>query len=383
MHASALPVDINELATTKVKILDLLEVREPQFVARWQKLSENARVLNPFWDPGFCLPALHSLSDGEVFIAAVVEEDGTLAALAPFCHRKIMGFGPKVASLWTHDFVPLGTPLVSSKAADTAFLTLLEGIIEHTKAPILASSLKRTGDLGELPSSKITTTIISEHQRAAIVTDHPGERYRCNTLSRQRRQGLDRRFRRLAERTSHLGPLEIKFCHDPELVPSRFEEFMRLERLSWKGTNKTALLSNESHAAFAREAALSLSQRNACTVATLQAGETVLSALTLFHINGEFFSWKTSFDETYRECSVGVQILARFTDEIRQGDDTLVLDSCTSPDNETANAIWSERNTIQTVLFHNSRQAAKCLAIKSALQMKEKARQTAKSALRR
>lgn len=351
-----------------------------QFVAAWRTLSELSRVPNPFWDPDFCIPAMALVAPDTIKIATLTNPDGSLAALAPFTVQRLMKFGPKVATLWTHDYIPLGTPLVATDN-EQAFEALLNGIVTETGAPLLANDLKQMQKLGTISKDIISTHIINTHQRAALKSTQPGEIYRRTTLSKQRRQGLDRRFRRLRERTTHLGTLEIDLCRDPELVPSRFEAFMRLEKIGWKGGNRTALLSNESHATFARNAALNLAARRSAMVATLKAGETVLAALTLFQINGETFSWKTTFDENFSACSPGTQLLARFADPIMGNGESFQLDSCAAPNNEIANTIWGEREIVQNVIFSTPAQSALATTLKHTEQLKQGTKQTAKSLL--
>ncbi|MEP2943099.1 MAG: GNAT family N-acetyltransferase [Hyphomicrobiales bacterium] len=377
-----MPETAIQQAAPMFQIIDDKAALSPQFVAAWRALSERAYVPNPFWDPHFCIPAMTLATPGTIKIATLTNPDGSLAALAPFTLKRVMKVGPKVAVLWTHDYIPLGTPLIAA-ADETAFQSLLLGIMNETGSPLLAYALKQLPKLGTLSKDIIATHVINTHHRAALQSSEPGETYRRATLSKQRRQGLDRRFRRLGERTAHLGKLEIDLCRDPEIIPSRFEAFMRLEQVGWKGGNNTALLSNKLHADFARDAALKLAQRQSAMVATLKAGETVLAALTLFQINGETFSWKTAFDNNYKECSPGTQLLARFADPVMGCGEPFRLDSCAAANNEIANAIWGERVCVQNIIFSTPSQSTQANAIKHAEQLKQQTKQKLKSILNR
>lgn len=367
---------------SEFKVLDAKEAASPLFLAEWQRLSEIACVTNPFYDPAFCLPAIDALCGGEMMFGAVYNENRQLVAFSPFVTTRVMNMGPKVTKLWTHDYVPLGSPLIAPGEGD-AFADLLSGIMSHTKTPILAVDLKGRSKLGGISQSGLTVDILDHHERAVLITDCDGPGYRSKTLSRQRRQGLDRRFRRLTERTAPLGPLEIELCDDPACLPARFEEFLQLEKSGWKGGNKTALLNNHDHAEFARRAALLLVERRLCRVATLRAGNTALAALVILAINGEMFSWKTAFDETYADCSPGAQLLARFADPLMGRDEMVRLDSCSAANNAIANAIWGERTGVETVLFSPARQAAGTRSIIRMERLKARAKQTAKTLLGR
>lgn len=361
-------------------MLTFQNAKAEAFVDAWRALSEQALVPNPFFDPDFCLPAIKRLDEERVKLAVIMDGDGSIIALAPFVLARFARFGPKVAEIWAHDYLPLSTPLVRHDCAG-ALEELLIGISTHSNAPVLVPLMKGLEAFAPL-SSSFQMDVLSTHERAAMESTLSGEEYRRQTLSKQRRQGLNRRYRRLAERTAHLGDLHIELCNDAEQVPSRFETFMRVEKLGWKGGNKTALLNVEDHAALGREAAFGFSQRGACYIATLRAGDTVLAALTLFKAKDTLFSWKTSFDETYAECSPGSQILSRFADPLMGLGEAVMLDSCAAPDNTLANAIWGERVEVQNVLFMPPAYKTAGTAIRNFLMLHNQARRTAKRLIR-
>ena len=112
-------------------------------------------------------------------------------------------------------------------------------------------------------------------------------------------------------------------------------------------------------------------------------GDTILAALTLLKARGEYFSWKTSYDESFAECSPGNQMLARFADELMGQEGDVVLDSCAAPDNALANAIWSERVEIKDLLFALPSQKTAARTIGNMINLHRQAKQTAKSLIKR
>lgn len=356
-------------------------MKDASFIDAWRELSEQAIVPNPFFDPDFCLPAINALAKGSVHLAVVYDDDGGLIAAAPVSVSRFGHVGPKTVHIWTHDYIPLGTPLVR-QGCPYALNDLLSGLSAEYGAPVLSDLFKGLErfdcDAGELKLEELAS-----YERAALVTSLSGEEYRKVTLSKQRRQGLNRRYRRLAERTAHLGPLCIELCSNPDTVPNHFETFMRVEKLGWKGSKQSALLNAKSHADFARDVAVRLSSRDAFVVATLKAGDTILAALTLLKARGEYFSWKTSYDESFAECSPGNQMLARFADELMGQGDEIVLDSCAAPDNTLANVIWSERVEVKQLLFVHPSQKTAGRAIRNMLNLHREAKQTVKSLIKR
>lgn len=375
MHAT-----VSQTARLHFEIIDIRAAEGSGFQARWQQLSERACVPNPFWDPAICLPAIQYLGHDRICLATVSRSDGALVGFAPFEIKRYHGFGPKVVRLWTHPYLPLGSPLIDPDSG-RALGELLSGLMAATGLPVLATFIKRFESLSaDMPA--ITAERLAQNERAALKSTFTGAQYRHAQLSKKRRQGLDRRFRRLAEVTAALGPLEIKLCRNKALIPSRFEAFLDLENRSWKGAKQTAILSRANDAAFARQIAVNLAERNACMIATLTAGDTVLAALALFESGGEVFSWKTAYDEAYREYSPGTQLLARFADPLMGKATGFILDSCAAPGNELANTLWGERETVETILFSATGERLSPALIRLQFGFHERLRATAKRLLR-
>jgi len=338
-------------------------------------------VANPFYDPDFCLPAIDALAKGTVSLAVVYDAAGALIAATPISVSRVAHVGPKAAHIWTHDYIPLGTPLVR-QGCPNALNDLLSGISAEYDAPVLCNLLKGA-DRFDIGAGNLNVEELTRFERAAMVTSLSGEEYRKVTLSKQRRQGLNRRYRRLAEQTADLGPLCLEICSDPDAVPNHFETFLRVEKLGWKGNKRSALLNVKFHADFAREVAVRLSRRDAFVVGTLKAGDTILAALTLLKSQGEYFSWKTSYDESFADCSPGNQMLARFSDELMGQGEEIILDSCATPDNTLANAIWSERVEVKDLLFTHPSQKTAGLAVCNMINLHREAKRTVKHLIKR
>ncbi len=331
-------------------------------IEEWRVLNQNALVPNPFFGPDFLLPALSHLEKKPVQLALLRDKNNRLIALAPIIKKRLFKLGPSYISLWNHGYMPLTCPLIS-KQHPLAFEELVHALITEFRAPLIIEELKGFSAFFDNNSSLFKSLLLKSYKRAALSTASTGHEYRQKNLSTKTLQGLNRRYRRLAEKVKALGPLTIEFWNEPPLILERFEDFMTLEKLGWKGKNKTSILSNKTHATFAREAILNLSKNHFVTIAMLIAGKTPLAALTLFKVDNHYYSWKTSFNETYKNYSPGVQLLARFSDALLEKE-AIILDSCASPNNDIANKIWSERVTIEKRLFYLSTQKTKAHLIK-------------------
>lgn len=365
--------------TENFEVRDLKSASSSDFVESWRALSKNTLVPNPFWEPGFCLPAIEHLASEDVKLA-VQNCGNSVVAIAPFTIERIGEVGPKVCRLWAHDYLPIGSPLVAQDCPG-ALIALLSDLNHKTNLPVLAPLLEApiTNHLKNNWDGYIK--LISTDKRAAIVSNETAENYRKLYFSKQRRAGLDRRFRRLQEATSQIGDLSIEMAREPYSVAFELERFLNLEHVGWKGKAKTSLLSNKHDAEFIRTAVGEMSRRESTAIATLKAGDKLIASLILLVNGNSFYSWKTAFDESFSQYSPGVQLLARFADPIRSEGKPFRLDSCSSPDNTLANVLMNERLRATTLVLHNKPNSLQAQAAAHTLKTLMVARQTVKSIL--
>jgi len=123
-------------------------------------------------------------------------------------------------------------------------------------------------------------------------------------VSKKRRKKLRQINRRLSER----GTLTVNIYKDIADIPDLANRFMALEKLGWKGENKSALASSANGRAFFNEvvAATPADAELFFTELTLDQAPVAMSAN--FIINSDFFAFKVAFDPAYAKFSPGIYL---------------------------------------------------------------------------
>ncbi len=78
-----------------------------------------------------------------------------------------------------------------------------------------------------------------------------------------------------------------------------FETFLTMELKSWKGSNGTALLSDEDDAEFTRQLIANLAAHRAASVAMLRVDGRAIAAQVLLYSGDMAYTWKIAFDAEY------------------------------------------------------------------------------------
>ncbi len=128
------------------------------------------------------------------------------------------------------------------------------------------------------------------------------------------------------------------------------EEFLALEASGWKGAKRTAMIVDRYRAAFAREAITNLAETDAVRIHTLDLDGKAIAAMVVFLMNGEAYTWKTAYNETYGRFSPGKLLVARLTEWHLDDANILRTDSCGVPDHPVMSRLWEEREEMGTLV---------------------------------
>src|SRR5690606_12536361 len=114
-------------------------------------------------------------------------------------------------------------------------------------------------------SRELPVVVTGQFERPMLESTLEGDAYFRNTISRHHLGEVRRQWRKLSAQ----GLLEHNVARQPEDVRIRMEEFLALEARGWKGRQRTALVNDRFHAAFAREAITNLAEIDAVRVHTI------------------------------------------------------------------------------------------------------------------
>jgi len=186
----------------------------------WAGLAKDAADQNVFFHPDLALPAMDHLG-GNVVTATVRDARGKLIGLAPVTHARLGRLAPAVR-LWSHDYAPLGVPLVDRTEIEEAVTGLIEGIATPERSLILPdlplAGQVATAMLIAAERLRRPVEIVDSHRRAALFRSGEAAADVRATLPTRRRKEFSRQLRRLAElgsvtfeTVSEAGPVKAQF----------------------------------------------------------------------------------------------------------------------------------------------------------------------------
>jgi hypothetical protein len=181
--------------------------------------------------------------------------------------------------------------------------------------------------------------------RPRLASDLDAKRYLDQALSSSSRKKLRQHRNRLGRQ----GVLANAVIRDPAGVTRAVEQFLQLEAQGWKGRNGTALLSNARDAAFTRAAVPALAREGCVAIHMLSLDARPLSMQILLECGRAAFTWKTAYDENFRDFSPGMLLFEDYTAALLADPTIAYADSCAYDD--CSFMAWTETQSIADLWF--------------------------------
>lgn len=332
--------------------------RDAVFDREWHRLADVAVEANPFFDPGFLLPAARALaaSSGRPALALGRSTRGELIALAPIFDRRVGGIA-RARSVWVHDYGPLGSPLLDRSRAEEAADALLaiaasdRGlVVPHLPLDGLAAAALR-----EAASARgRAIDIVAPYRRAALIR-RPGVNPDLRAAqSSKRRKEFARQMRRLGE----LGGVTIEEASAPAAVEAAFDAFLVLEQAGWKGAGGSALASLPVIAGFAREAVMAQAAGGRCRANSLCLNGRPIAVALSFLRDALVCTWKIAHDPQFERFSPGAQLMLELGTLLLGNPAVDRVDSLAVPDHPMIDHLWDDRLAIGTLVLGPPRRSA-------------------------
>lgn len=328
----------------KAELIGFNELNDQRY-RLWQELSDRSVIDNPFFSPGFAIPAIDAVGNGGVAILALSDRGGDWRACMPLSSSRGWHKVPlKATTVWNHMYGYLGMPLLDP--ADP------EGVLAQA---LLAARKHSYIGLDLIPAVGMPQKIFSEALKQANclalrfdVVERAGL-YRHDgrlalPLSKKRRREVRRLTRRLGE----------KLDGTPELVDRGGDsdgsrDFLKMEQSGWKGREGTALASNPHHARFFRRVSSYFAQRREWRLFSLRVNDTAVAMLCAIVSRRTLYGFKIAFDERYSEFSPGILLHRATIDLLDREGEVQMVDTCAYPNNETANRLYPDRIKLQSL----------------------------------
>ena len=335
-----------KIASTEARVA-LLAIGEAAAIAgEWADLSARAAEDNHFFHPDFALPAATHLRSG-IRLAVVRNTDGRLIAAAPVTADRLGRIAP-AARVWSHEYGPLGVPLIDATAADEAIAAFIERVTPPGGSLILpdlplegviAAAFHRLAVRVGRP-----VDVVSPYRRALLRAGAGDPRLR---LPARRRKEFARQMRRLAD----LGEVVVESAFESGKVRARFEEFLVLEAAGWKGRNRSALVSSEATLAFARAMVRASAEDGRARIDSIRLNRRPIAMLVSFVSGATAWTWKIAYAEDFARFSPGAQVMLEAPSHLFADGRIERIDSLASADHPMVDRLWPDRLAVGTLVI--------------------------------
>lgn len=311
------------------------------------KLANNSILPNVFYELPILKAATSHFKNRKIQYLVLTKqskEKETLKFFMPVTLSPIGIFRHKVLLSWTHDYAPVGMPLISSKNDDEAlsgFIECLKGSSHHTAKAIVIQMLSKEGNfINGLYESKALSEklLLAAGMTRAGLKPTKNQDYIGTHFSGKRKQ----RLRKATNELKELGELLFTKSFESETIEQSLNDFLALEEKGWKGKGKTALKNSADSEAFCRNAVYNMAVQKRCHIHSLKLNEVTIASLISFEKNGYFYPWKITYDEAYAKHSVGNLLAVHATSEFAADKNFKGLDSLAAEYNETALRFWPD-----------------------------------------
>lgn len=338
--------------------VDMLGNLEPA----WQRLVATAIEPNAFFEPWFLLPAWRNLAKDENVELLIVEApkrvhpDGpkVVCGLFPIVrHRSFYGLPVRTWELWRHSHCFLGTPLVRRDCVAEVLDYFFSAAATSPDGAAVVHMPMITGD-GPLHRALIESNYAARRPvftkdlqtRAMFRRAEDAEAFLKSSLSRKKRQSVQRTERRLAE----LGALTTTWYRDLQDIDAWVDAFLQLEAAGWKGTSQTALDSNRQDAIFFRDMLHGGAIAGKLLFGRLDFDGRPIAMICNFLAADGGYSFKIAYDEKFAEHSPGLLLELALIRELHERGIEW-MDSCAVPDHPMINPLWPERTVRQSLVI--------------------------------
>ncbi|GAB1580081.1 type IV secretion system effector crotonyl transferase BspF [Phyllobacterium phragmitis] len=314
---------------------------------------------NVFFNPRFLAPAMPRLDDRQVRFMVMRDENevrSRLRFLMPYTiERPGLAVSAPIIRAWATPFGPQGTPLIDRDDPVSVLEDLFDILSrKHLKMPevLVLPQMRANGPVAQLIRSiaigrNLPLTAIERVERPFLESQMEGDSYLRHAIGSHHRRDYARLWRKLAAQ----GNLTYSVARSPEEIRQRCEDFLTLEASGWKGKRGSAMAVDRYRAAFAREAVNRLAERDLARIHTLELDGRVIAILIVFIESGEAWTWKTAYDEDLSAYSPGTLLMIEVLKNHLDDPNIARTDSCAVPDHPVMSRLFSERETIETLVI--------------------------------
>jgi CelD/BcsL family acetyltransferase involved in cellulose biosynthesis len=340
---------------------------------QWDDLVARAEP-NVFMSPA-ALQAVQDTSFAKVHVlmAWAVSDDSSsrrLVGLWAMRERRSWRFGPVILDALPYNYAFLSNPVIDHAFGAPVMQAFMAALATTKALPrvigmkSIATSTAAVGAmLAALEAQGGRVTTVKTQNRPILMREQI-------KLSGERRRKMRQGWKRL----SSLGAVEVVFTKDPDAIAEPLETFLELEHKSWKGANGTALLCNDTDAAFIRVLVRRLSEKGQAAIEALTLDGRTIATQVILRSGSMAYTWKTAYDHNYSRYSPGLLLVDKLTERVAERPEIAGIDSCSMERSFMAD-LWSARQPVADLLVDSRSGLSLTFAMESGRQV---ARETLK-----
>ncbi|MGA2836374.1 MAG: GNAT family N-acetyltransferase [Acidimicrobiales bacterium] len=345
-------------------------------VARWSECAASSLEPNPFFEPGWLLPALAHLDESPTTVLVFAEHDGAVHAFVPVeeigSDDDLAGARRTHATLVTRvvpTAVALTTPLVVAERAVEALMCLMSELLrmaEERGADLVvmewvardgrtARLLRDAADRGDHHLIEFDSWERGFLRRRSDLEDS----YWLRAIGKNRRRTIRQHRQRLDAVLGSTSRLRTRT--DPDAI----DAFLRLEASGWKGRDPggLALRRQSGSAAFFDAVCRCHLDGGRMWFVSLEGDSGPIAMVCCLRGGDGVFAIRTAYDEDLARFGPGVEVFLAAMERFDRDTDARWFDSCSGPDNRHLLGLFPDRRALATMMFrvhdhHGPRQAS-------------------------
>jgi hypothetical protein len=282
--------------------------------------------------------------------------------------KSVLPFRILTIPAYVHSY--LATPVIDRDCLDDTLHAMLDCIADDPQLPkiIALDAMGTDGPTYEalmrvLAHRGNAPCILEQFRRPKLASDLDAKTYLAEALSASTRKKLRQHRRKLSER----GAVTFVVAAEPAAVRQALEEFLAMEAKGWKGQQGTALLNDGADAAFMRGAVGALAELGCASIHSLYLDGKPVSMQIVARSGAAAFTWKTAYDETFRDFSPGMLLLEDYTAAFLADKSIAFVDSCSLDDSGFMSA-WRERQPVADLWIDARRGGSLTFRVLSSIQ---------------
>lgn len=319
----------------------------PGIGSQWDALIRRASS-NVFMNPA-ALQAARETNFARIYVLQAWEEGNgspKLVGIWALQARRPVPFWAMVFEALPYNYAFLSSPVIDPCCVDeviTAFFAAIEN------NPALPNVISLPSLDTECPSYPAILRELNRRGVEPLTLSESARPFVTPEFGIKRSGATRKKLRQDWNRLSALGTVDIVNDRTPDAARTAFENFLALEKASWKGARGTALLSDPQDAAFVRRLFHNLAAQGEASVALLRVDGEAIAAQVLMYCGTTAYTWKTAFSAQFGKYSPGALLIDRITDELFARSDITAINSCAAEASFMAQ-LWAGRQIMVDML---------------------------------